>query len=76
MTKEINNKQNVQIARLEENQKIQAKKLDALEEKIDEIITNHLFHIGQDMSRLNTNQKQLLWFMGAIVMALIGLWIK
>ena len=74
--KEVNNKQNVQIARLEECQKSTEKKLDSMEEKVDLILTNHLPHIQETVSKLDANQKIVLWFMLCVMGALIGLFFK
>ncbi len=73
---EVNNKQNIQIARLEECQKSTEKKLDSMEEKVDLILTNHLPHIQETVSKLDANQRIFMWFMLAIMGALIGLFFK
>ena len=74
--KEVNNKQNIQIARLEECQKSTEKKLDSMEEKVDLILTNHLPHIQETVSKLDANQKIFMWFMLCVMGALIGLFFK
>jgi len=73
---EVNNKQNIQIARLEECQKSTEKKLDSMENKVDLILTNHLPHIQETVSKLDANQKIVLWFMLCVMGALIGLFFK
>ena len=73
---EVNNKQNIQIARLEEYQKSTEKKLDSMENKVDLILTNHLPHIQETVSKLDANQKIVLWFMLCVMGALIGLFFK
>ena len=73
---EVNNKQNTQIARLEECQKSTEKKLDSMENKVDLILTNHLPHIQETVSKLDANQKIVLWFMLCVMGALIGLFFK
>lgn len=79
--KNNNHKQDIQIASVQAKVDFTCErvsdlngKVSSIEEKVDRIITNHLPHVEVSIARLDANQKILLFFMMAIVGALIGLY--
>jgi hypothetical protein len=73
---ERNNIQDIQIATLTANQESTSKKVDCLSDKVDQIMTNHLYHIKEDLAKLSANQKILLWFMFAMLGGIVALYFK
>ena len=79
MTKPNYNKnaeQDMAIARIEERVKSLESKCQSIENKIDNIKNNCLTEINKQIVKLDTNQKMLMFFMMAIIGALIGLYFR
>jgi hypothetical protein len=72
----INDKQNISIAVLDEKFNHSDRKIECLEGKVDLILTNHLPHIQTSITRIETNQKVVLFILSAVAVAVIGLFIK
>jgi cob(I)alamin adenosyltransferase len=69
MPKEINNQQNIQLARLEERVK-------NIEKMVGYMTTNCIPTLTKTCAKLDANQKIILFFMFAIIAALIGLYFR
>ena len=76
MPNKINEKQNIQIARLEEKVEFSCGKIDTLSEKVDRILDNHLPHLETAVTKLDTNQRLILYVLGLMVTGMIGLFFK
>ena len=73
---DINNKQNIQLAKLEERIKAVEIVLRALDTKITLISVNCIPTLTKEVAKMDANQKILMAFMFAVVAALIGLYFK
>jgi len=73
---DINEKQNIQIARIEERMKHIEKVLESLDAKITLISVNCIPTLTKEVAKMEANQKILMAFMFAVVAALIGLYFR
>ena len=73
MPEEINNKQNIQIARLEGKVDGLGNKVDRNSEKIDSVLINHFPTLTKQIATIEANQKILLAVLMMVVAGLISL---
>jgi len=76
MPQQINEKQNIQIAKIETKIESIEKIVTGLDTKVETIATNCIPTLTKEVAKMDANQKIILWFMFAIVAALIGLYFR
>jgi len=76
MPQQINNQQNIQIAKIETKIESIEKIVTGLDTKVETIAINCIPTLTKDVAKIDANQKILRWFMFAIIAALIGLYFR